>query len=130
MCTLNKNKTKRKRKAFAKYTNKKLKNRRRKKAKEMCEKRRFKLNINARLLPWRQSGHVRNSINGSGSILPSSLGQVCPGKTFRPPQKISLTRARVCQDFRKLLLSCCRGICRPSLPQPSCSTQAKWTVSR
>lgn len=60
----------------------------------MCEKRRFKLNINARP-SWRRSGHVRNSINGSGSILPSSLGQVCPGKTFRPPQKISLTRARL-----------------------------------
>lgn len=84
----------------------------------MAEKCRFKLYINARTSL--RSGHVRNSINGSGSILPSSLAKFVRGKTFcqsgraRLPQKISLTRAfaKIFANFIFAQLSCCRGICR------------------
>jgi len=63
-------------------------------------------------------GHVQNSINGSGSILPSSFLQVCPWKTLPAPEKISLTR--VCQDLpRKFFSSAAVAAFANTVPRPA-----------
>lgn len=66
-------------------------------------------------------GHVQNSINGSGSILPSSFPKFAIRQSWPAAEKIRLTR--VCQDLprkfpRSAAVAAFANTVSPSAPPP------------